>query len=155
VTPAIVKATDSEMLATVLDPRFDVRRAALFDSASSVPGVELTTMPERSPINARTTRFDPGAIDVELDQPAPPGSALIVSENYYPGWSAEVDGKAASIGRAQMTLIGVELPAGARQITLRFASAPFETGKTVTLVALLLAAAWGGTAGILGKVRRA
>jgi hypothetical protein len=29
VTPAIVKATDEEMLATILDPRFDVRRAAL------------------------------------------------------------------------------------------------------------------------------
>jgi hypothetical protein len=41
VAPAIVKATDEQALATVLDPRFDVRRAALFDSAASVTGVEL------------------------------------------------------------------------------------------------------------------
>jgi len=78
-----------------------------------------------------------------------------VSENYYPGWTATADGKAAIIGRADMTLIGVELPAGARKIELRFASAPFETGKTVTLAALLLALVWWAAAGILGKVRRA
>ena len=155
ITPAIVKATDEEVLGTVLDPRFDVRRAALFDTGSTVTAVQLQALPAALPIKARTTRFDPGAIDVELDQPAPNGSALIVSENYYPGWSAMVDGKAANIGRAQMTLIGVELPAGARKIELRFASKPYETGKTVTLAALLLALAWWVGGAILGKVRRA
>ena len=155
VTPAIVKATDDETLATVLDPRFDVRRAALFDTAAKVTAVELQSMPLPTTVEARTTRFDPGAIDVELDQPAPDGSALVVSENYYPGWTATVDGKAANIGRTDMSLIGVELPAGARKVELRFTSAPFETGKTVTLWALLLATAWWAVGAILGKVRRA
>lgn len=155
VTPAIVKATDEEMLGTILDPRFDVRRAALFDTAASVTAVQLTALPAALPIKARTTRFEPGVIDVELDQPAPAGSALIVSENYYPGWSALADGKPATIGRAHMTLIGVELPAGAQKIELRFGSAPFETGRTITLAALLLALIWWGAAALLGKVRRA
>jgi hypothetical protein len=155
VTPAIVKATDDEMLGTLLDPRFDVKRAALFDTAATVKAVQLTSLPEAPAIKARTPRFDPGAIDVELDQPAPEGSALIVSENYYPGWGAMVDGKPANIGRADMTLIGVELPVGARKVELRFTSAPFETGKTVTLWALLLATVWWAAGAILGKVRRA
>jgi hypothetical protein len=155
VTPAIVKATDEEMLATILDPRFDVRRAALFDTAAPVRAVQLTALPVAPAIRARTTRFDPGTIDVELDQPAPEGSALIVSENYYPGWSATVDGKPANIGRADMTIIGVELPAGALKIELRFASEPFEQGKTVTLAALFIALGWWAAGGILGKVRRA
>jgi hypothetical protein len=155
VAPAIVKAPDADVLGTVLDPRFDVRRAALFDTASAVTGVQLSALPEPSSVKARTTRFDPGAIDVELDGPAPAGSALVVSENYYPGWTALVDGKNAIIGRADMTLIGVELPAGARKVELRFASAPFEAGKKVTIAALLLAGAWWAAAGILGKVRRA
>jgi hypothetical protein len=154
VAPAIVKATDEEMLGTILDPRFDVRRAALFDTAASVTAVQLTALPEPLPIKARTTRFDPGAIDVELDAPAPAGSALIVSENYYPGWGATVDGKTANVGRADMTLIGVELPAGARKIELRFSSPPYEKGKTVTIVALLLALAWWAAGSLLGKVRR-
>jgi hypothetical protein len=155
VTPAIVKATDNEMFGTILDPRFDVRRVALFDTAAAVTGVELAAMPEPSPIKARTTRFDPGAIDVELDQPAPAGSALMVSENYYPGWTAQVDGNPATVGRADMTLIGVELPAGARQIQLRFTSPPYETGKSVTLVAILLAIGWWVAGAFVGRARRA
>ena len=155
ITPAIVKATDSEMAGTVLDPRFDVRSAALFDTGAAVTAVELTSIPEPLAIRARTTRYEPGAIDIELDQPAPPGSALLVSENYYPGWTAQVDGKPAPIGRADLTIIGVELPAGARQVSLRFTSPPFEKGKTITLVALVLALAWWVAGGIFGKVRRA
>jgi hypothetical protein len=150
-----VKATDEEMLGTVLDPRFDVRRAALFDTGSTVQAVQLTALPPPSPVKARTTRFDPGAIDVELDQPAAAGNALMVSENYYPGWSATVDGKPANLARADMSLIGVELPAGARKVELRFTSAPYETGKTVTLAAILLAVAWLAVGAALGKVRRA
>lgn len=155
VAPAIVKAGDQDVLGTVLDPRFDVRRAALFDTAAAVSGVQLAALPDPSPIKVRTTRFDPGAIDMELDQPAPPGSALIVSENYYPGWSAQVDGKPAVIGRAQMTLIGVELPEGARSVSLRFASRPYERGRLITLGALLVALGWWGGAWLMGKGRRA
>jgi hypothetical protein len=155
VAPAIVKATDEEMLGTVLDPRFDVRRAALFDTGSTVAAVQLTALPPPSPVRARATRYDPGAIDIELDQPTVAGNALIVSENFYPGWSATVDGKPANIARADMSLIGVELPAGARKVELRFASPPYEKGKTVTLVAILLAAAWCAAGAIFGKVRRA
>src|SRR6185503_18560941 len=59
VAPAIVKATDDEMLATVLDPRFDVRRAALFDTGSTVTAVQLQTLPSALPIKARTSRYDP------------------------------------------------------------------------------------------------
>jgi hypothetical protein len=54
-----------------------------------------------------------------------------------------------------MTLIGVELPEGARKVELRFASAPYEKGKMVTMVALLVALGWWIGGGILGKVRRA
>ena len=34
--------------------------------------------------------------------------------------------------------MGVELPAGAQQVELTFRSAPYETGKRITLAALAL-----------------
>lgn len=153
VTPVIAKFPDDQVLNALLDPRFDVRRAALFDTAAPVTAQEIQALPEPLMLRATATRYEPGAIDIELDQPAPAGSALIVSENYYPGWSATVDDAPATIGRADMTLIGVELPAGARRISLRFSSEPFETGKTITLAALAVALlAWG--AGALVERRR-
>jgi len=85
------------------------------------------------------TRYDPGHIEVQLDQPAPAGAALMVSENYYPGWTATVDGKLAAVGRADFTLIGVELPAGARNVELTYGSATYERGRVITLIAVLAA----------------
>jgi hypothetical protein len=136
--PVIVKAAAERILATVLDSRFDTRRAALFDSSADVRGVQVSALPEPSPAVARITRYLPGRISLELDRPAPTGSALVVSENFYPGWKATVDGRAAPIGRADYTLIGVALPAGGRTVELRFQEASYTRGKWVTLLALLV-----------------
>jgi hypothetical protein len=140
--PAIVKARDEEILNTVLDPRFDVRRVALFDTAATVTAQVVSALP--APLATRVTvaRYEPGEISLALDAPAPAGSALVVSENYYPGWSATANGRPAKLGRVDYTLIGVELPEGARTVELRFDSAPYRAGKTITLVALALSTLW-------------
>ena len=75
---------------------------------------------------------------MELSQPARAGNALVVSENYYPGWSATVDGRPAPVGRVNYTLTGVQLPEGGRRIELEFDSATYHRGKLITLVALAL-----------------
>jgi hypothetical protein len=140
VAPVIVKAADSVVLPTLLDPRFDPGRAAIFDTASRVQGVPaLRQLPPPLPIQARVTHYEPGKADIELSAPAPQGSALLVSENYYPGWKATVDGRPALTDRADFTLIGIQLPAGARKISLTFDSPEYHTGKTITLAALLAA----------------
>ncbi len=140
VTPVIVEAAGEAILGTVTDPRFDVTRAALFDSSASVQGVEPTTLPDPLAIRASIQRYDPGHITVQLDGPAPAGAALVVSENYYPGWAAEVDGKATAVARAQYSFIGVPLAAGARMIELTYRDPAFARGKMLTLLALAITA---------------
>ena len=41
-----------------------------------------------------------------------------MSENYYPGWTAPVDGRPAATARADYTLMGVTLPAGDASLEL-------------------------------------
>jgi hypothetical protein len=142
VAPVIVKAADDAVLATIMNPRFDVQAAALFDPAAPVtPAPAVKALPQPTGIVAHVDSYAPGRMALTLDRAAPQGSALIVSENYYPGWHATVDGKPGHIGRAQYSMIGVELPAGARKIELAFTSAAYETGKTVTWVAIIIALA--------------
>lgn len=140
VASAIVKGTDEQAL-LIMDPRFDPLRAAIFDTAASVQAAELTTAPPPSDVQARVTRYDAGRIDIQLDKPAPAGAALVVSENFYPGWSGTADGKSATVARANYNLIGVALPSGAREIQLQFQDAQYQTGKIITLIALALALA--------------
>ena len=142
VAPVIVKAPDDQVLSTVLDPRFDVRRAALFDTAATVTARSVSALPAPIPTKVSVTAYEPGKMTLALDTPAPEGAALVISENFYPGWKATVNGQLAKIGRVDYTLIGVELPAGARTVELRFDSASYHTGKMITLIALAVAAIW-------------
>jgi hypothetical protein len=110
-----------------------------------VQGEDVKQLPAATDIAVRALSYAPGAISLELDKPAPAGSALLVSENYYPGWKATVDGKDTPVGRADVSLIGVPLRAGARRVDLRFTSAVYDRGAAITLAAIALSlVAWIG-----------
>jgi hypothetical protein len=148
VAPAMVKAPPDQALATVLDPRFDPDRVAIIDtSASQIQAPPLQGLPAPITTRAKVTAAEPGMYDVALDQPAVAGQALVVSDNYFPGWHATADGKAVPVARANFNLIGVALPAGARSVQLRFDDAAYEKGKILTLLALIASLAlWVGGA---------
>jgi hypothetical protein len=126
----------------------------LIDTASSTPAVALTAMPEPLAIAVTASDYAPGRFTLELDVPSPAGAALVVSENYYPGWEATVDGQPAKTERANLSLMAVALPEGARRVEFRFDSAPYHTGKTVTLVAIALSLFAAGIGLFAGRPRQ-
>lgn len=139
VAPVIVKANDESVGATLLNSGFDVRRAALFAQEANVSAVDsIQELPLPSPIKVNVSKYEPGRISLELSDPAPAGSALLVGENYFPGWQAKVDGQPAPTGRADYTLIGVQLPQGGRKVDLTFDDPAYERGKLITMFALVL-----------------
>jgi hypothetical protein len=113
----------------------------VLDTNSRIPGQQIQAPPAPLDIPVRVTRYEPGNIQLQLGASPPQGSALIVSENYFPGWSASVDGRSALTDRVQYNLIGVQLPANAKQVTLRFDDAAYERGKMITLIALIFSIA--------------
>jgi hypothetical protein len=141
VAPVIVKADDSRVGATLLNSSFDITRAALFAEDANVSAADsLAVLPLPTGIDVTVSKYEPGKISLELSRPAPPGSAMLVSENYFPGWTAKVDGQPAPTGRADYTLIGVQLPNGGRKVELSFDDPAYEQGKVITIIALVLTA---------------
>jgi hypothetical protein len=137
VATALVKAPEDQARAAVLDPRFDPTRIAVLDTgAAGIPAQNPQALPEGSLVTARVSAVTDRSYSIALDRPAPAGSALVVSENYYPGWQATVNGSPAPVARVNYNLIGVALPAGARSVELTFTDAAYQKGKIVTLVAL-------------------
>lgn len=139
VAPVIAKFPDASVVQALRAPTFPYRSVALIDTSSTTPGVTLSELPAALDLSVTATTYEPGHFALELSAPAPEGSALVVSENYYPGWTATVDGQPAKAERANLALMAVALPAGARQVEFTFDSTPFHTGKLVTLAALVLA----------------
>ena len=138
--PVFVNAPENQTLDVVLSPAFDPTRIAILDPKSAIPGQEISAVPPALNIPVRVIRYVPGEIQLELPTSPPAGTALVVSENYFLGWTAQVDGRAAPIDRAQYNLIGVQLPANAKRVFLRFDDPAYERGKIITILALLACA---------------
>jgi hypothetical protein len=139
VVPMGVRVTDSVARATLLDPRFDVRRVALLDTSTKLSAQAIPRqLPEPLAVAARVTAYSPGRISITLDRPSPTSALLVVSENYYPGWSASVDGRSAVTDRVDYVLTGVMLPPSARTVELTFTSRAYVAGRIITLLALLM-----------------
>ncbi len=61
---------------------------------------------------------------------------LILSEVFYPGWVAEVDGKKTPIHRVDYALMAVGIEAGKHTVELHFRPGSIYTGLAVSLVTL-------------------
>lgn len=65
---------------------------------------------------------------------------LVVSENWFPGWVAEVDGEPAAVRRANLTLQAVEIPSGGdHTVTLRFTAPTVTNALRISIVAGVIA----------------
>lgn len=91
---------------------------------------------------ARIVGEGDGRLEVAVDAPA--GGTLVVADNPYPAWHAEVDGAPAMI-RPGPEGLGrrVDLPAGARRVTFRYDSPADRAGLAVSLAALGAVVVWG------------
>ena len=78
---------------------------------------------------------------------------LVFSENWFPGWVAEVNGRAVPVHRANLALQAVGIRTGDHEITLRFTAPTVARALRVSLAcaaAVLLLVAWS----LVGAVRR-
>jgi len=62
---------------------------------------------------------------------------LVIPGNYYPGWSAMVNGKPTPIHRTNWIGMGVNVPAGNSLVTLRFVSPGSKLGIWLSCVSVV------------------
>ena len=76
------------------------------------------------------------AVNAELEEPG----WLVLRDNWFPGWKAEVDGAPARILRADYAFRAVALSAGRHRVVFRYRPGSFYWGIAVSLAALAAAA---------------
>lgn len=96
--------------------------------------------PGKSGGRAKVTGWEPHRIRLQTQNSLT--QMLLLSEIYYPGWEAAIDGKPTRIHRADYALRGVMVPAGEHQVELRYRPASLRYGVLAALagIGLLLAA---------------
>jgi hypothetical protein len=124
---------------TVVDPRFPVNSVVVFSDTASVEPRPLPPQgADSTPVRARLTEWEPGRMRISLEGTDARPLYLVIGENWYPDWRAQIDGKEAVAHRGNHALLTVELPGGAREVRLSFTSARYALGRLVTLGALLI-----------------
>jgi hypothetical protein len=141
-------AGDKAALAAVIAPGFDGRGVAVTEHP--VPGILQAAATATAPLGATAKLASYGAEKVVIDATATNPSLLVLTDSFYPGWKATVDGKPASIERVDYVLRGVKIGPGHHTIVMRYQPTSWRIGWIVSLLALLallgaLASAWIGT----------
>ncbi len=87
-------------------------------------------------------------LEVDSSQPG----YLVITDNYYPAWKAEVDGASQPLLRANYTMRAIQLPAGRHQVRLYYRSPLLSASLWTTGLSLILAL--GLVGGSLARSRR-
>ena len=133
--PQIEAAPDaSAVIKKLSDPAFEPRETVLTEAppphslpASNVPAAELGT--------ARVMYR--GATRVVVEAEAKTECVLVLSDAYYPGWSATIDGKPAAIFPAYYVFRGVILPAGRHEVIYTYIPWTFKAGMAASVTTLI------------------
>ena len=114
---------------------FDPRKTALLETRPD----ELPKLPGGPLASESTTKllyYEPARLAIETH--AQTTSMLIVSEMFYPGWRARVDGQPAQIQVADYLLRAVSLPAGDHRVEMYYTAPAARTGAIISVLALCL-----------------
>jgi hypothetical protein len=96
---------------------------------------------ESSPGIAKIVSAAPGRVEVATTSAS--RGLLMLYDLYYPGWMAEIDGKATPILRADVLFRALEVPAGTHHITFRFV--PLSPGNLRAALNTVLGRPSGGS----------
>ena len=121
------------------DAAVALMRAEEFDPASTVVIMGVNeeqrvggTSPSVAPsLQPTIVSYSPEyiAIDVNAQQ----SGYLVLTDAYYPGWTATVDGQPAVIDRADLMFRAVEVPAGQHRVELRYQPQSFTIGLVISI----------------------
>ena len=131
---AVTMSDPDSAIAHMQKDGFDPRRAAVVERTLEVP---LEQLPPGAQEDVAVVEY--GANQFLVRTRTQGRSLLVMSEMFYPGWEAEVDGKAAPILAVNHALRGVVVPAGSSTVQMRYAPASVRYGVALTLASYALA----------------
>jgi len=124
-----------------------------FDPAMAVvlEGGQLLKGPAIAEDRVQVVRYEPNALEIELETGAE--GYLFLSDPFYPGWKAELDGEPTTLLRANYAFRAVQVPSGSHRVTMTFRPGSWVAGLAITLITLLFLMVCGGLA-LAGRVRQ-
>jgi hypothetical protein len=117
--------------ASQFDPSQKVVRLALDNEPAGLISLGQPSLQDRVTI----TSYQPERVELATSLATP--GWLVLSDTYYPGWQATVDGQPVEILPANLMFRLIQLPAGQHTIIFEFIPRSLQIGALITLLAFL------------------
>lgn len=114
--------------------KIDLRHQAVADAKFKAQLGEAIVQDTASVVTL--TAYEPNRLTYAVNSGK--GGVLVFSENYYPGWTATVDGQPVELGRVDYILRAIQIQPGKHEVILSFFPKSVNTTETIAYVALLL-----------------
>ncbi len=128
-----VVADAREVLHRLVRPDFDAREVAYVQHAW-----QPMDAPVRGQAAIRAEVPSRILIDAEMESPG----LVVLADQWDPGWKASVNGRPASVLRANHALRGVAVPAGRSEVDFRYEPESFRQGARLTGAAMAALLVW-------------
>ena len=125
--------TFDEAFENISDPNFDLRNKVILEQ--DLPIEQKLSF---SSGESKIISYEANTVKLSVTTESP--GLLILTDNYYPGWKAKVDGVESKVYRADGLVRAVYIPAGNHDVEFYFLPDSFVNGLMISL----------STAGILG-----
>jgi len=123
---------DAQTLRILREPAFD----PLVEVLLAAEQVGTGQPPTMGADKAELLTYDTGRIAVEVQ--AATDGYLVLTDTWYPGWRARVDGQESPVLRADLIFRAVQVPAGEHMVEFTYAPGSFRVGLWVSAAALFV-----------------
>jgi hypothetical protein len=122
---------DTAALAAMADPAFDPARTAILAAGHELGDPQS----DRSISPVTVLSYEPEEIILQASLPEP--GYVVLSDSWYPGWKATVDGQEATTERANLSFRAVHVPQGTHTVRWTYQSKSFLYGAGISAITLL------------------
>jgi hypothetical protein len=131
----VIQPDDERAREILRAPSTDIRHVAVVEREISPLG---STPSEQDDVSLVVS--DPERVVLEATCASP--CLLVLTDLYYPGWEARVDGDPVAIHRVNTLVRGIRLAAGAHTIEYRYRSRPLVIGLVFAALGVAFITAW-------------
>lgn len=135
--PNVLYNTDPDIY-KIITPAFENYKSQVEIAALPPAGYEeKSALQPLLPDHLEILTNQPGFYEIQADSPYRQ-SYLVLTDGYFPGWEAEVDGRPVPVYRANHRFMGIEIPQGKHRIRCRYHATHFTSGCWISFLSLFL-----------------
>jgi hypothetical protein len=126
-----VAKNPQEIFTQLFSPATDLEKTLILEQSINLPSTATK-------LTAQATISSYSANKVAIQTASNKTALLFLSDNYYPGWQAFIDGKPTTIYRADYSFRSVIVPEGKHLVTFVYKPASLFWGALVSVISIVL-----------------